>query len=245
LIAQVRAEILKIRSTRTTVGLVLGMLVLVVAITLLSGLLQHASDLQNNTENQRQLLGIGGIAGVFSALAGILVLTSEYRFGTIRPTFLVSPSWSRILGAKLIASFVVGVVIGAVGMALSYGIGYICLSQRDIPFALDNRDIAWLLLGTIAGTGIWGAIGVGVGAIVRNQIGAVIGLLAWGFVVENILFGLLPSVGRYVPGQAQNALQGSTADHLLSPAVGGLVLLAWVAGLAAIGLVWTSRRDVA
>ena len=59
MIRQVRAEILKIRSTRTTVGLVLGMLVLVVAITLLSGLLQHASDLENNTENQRQLLGIG------------------------------------------------------------------------------------------------------------------------------------------------------------------------------------------
>ena len=59
MIRQVRAEILKIRSTRTTIGLVLGMLVLVVAITLLSGLLQHASDLENNTENQRQLLGIG------------------------------------------------------------------------------------------------------------------------------------------------------------------------------------------
>jgi ABC-2 type transport system permease protein len=244
-IRQVRAEILKIRSTRTTVGLVLGMLVLVVAITLLSGLLQHASDLENNTENQRQLLGIGGIAGVFSALAGILVLTSEYRFGTIRPTFLVTPHWSRILGAKLVASFVVGVVFGAVGMALSYGIGYLCLSQRNIPFALDHGDIAWLLLGTIAGTGIWGAIGVGLGAIIRNQIGAVIGLLAWTFVVENILFGLVPSVGRYTIVQSSNAFQGSTADHLLSPAVGGLVMLAWMIVLAVVGLAWTSRRDVA
>ncbi len=152
MIAQIRAEILKIRSTRTTIGLVLGMLVLVVAITLLSGLLQHASDLENNTENQRQLLGIGGIAGVFSALAGLLLLTSEYRFGTIRPTFLVAPSWSRILVAKIVASIVVGVVFGIVGMGLSYGIGYICLSQRDIPFALDHGDVAWLLLGTIAGT---------------------------------------------------------------------------------------------
>jgi ABC-2 type transport system permease protein len=243
-IRQVRAEILKIRSTRTTIGLVLGMLVLVVAITLLSGLLQHPRDLAS-TENQRQLLGIGGFAGVFSALAGILVLTSEYRFGTIRPTFLVAPSWPRVIGAKLIASFVVGVVFGIVGEALSYAIGYLCLSGRNIPFQLASGDIAWLLLGTIVGTGIWGAIGVGLGAIVRNQIGSVIGLLAWGFVIENILFGLVPSVGRYVPGQAQNALQGSTADHLLAPVLGGVVMLVWMAVLAAVGLAWTSRRDVA
>jgi ABC-2 type transport system permease protein len=244
-IRQVRAEILKIRSTRTTIGLVLGMLVLVVAITLLSGLLQHASDLENNTENQRQLLGIGGIAGVFSALAGLLLLTSEYRFGTIRPTYLVAPSWPRILGAKIIASLVVGGVFGIVGMGISYGIGYLCLSERNIPFALDHGDEAWLLLGTIAGTAIWGAIGVGLGSIVRNQIGAVIGLLAWSFVVENILFGLVPSVGRFTIVQASNAFQGSTEDHLLAPAVGGLVMLAWMTVLAVVGWAWTSRRDVA
>ena len=244
MIAQVRAEILKIRSTRTTLGLIAGLLVIVVAFTVLSGLLQHARDL-TTTENQRQLLGIGGISGVFSGLAGILVLTSEYRFGTIRPTFLIAPSWPRILGAKLIASFVVGVVFGVVGMALSYAIGYACLSGRNIAFALDSRDIALLLFGSILGSGAFGAIGVGVGAIVRNQIGAVIGILAWAFVVESLLFALVPSVGRFVPGEAANALQGASTDHLLSPAVGALVLLAWVAGLALIGLLWTERRDVA
>jgi ABC-2 type transport system permease protein len=243
-IRQIRAEILKIRSTRTTIGLVLGMLVIVVALTTLSGLLQHARDLQT-TEDQRQLLGIGSFAGVFSALAGILVMTSEYRFGTIRPTFLVAPSWTRILGAKVVASFLVGLVFGIVGLGLSYGIGYACLSGRNIDFAFGSGDIAWLWFGTVVGTGIWGAIGVGLGAIVRNQIGAVIGLLAWSFVIENILFGLVPSVGRYTIVQSQNAFQASTASHLLSPGLGGLVMLAWAVVLGAIGLAWTSRRDVA
>jgi hypothetical protein len=244
LIDQIRAEILKIRSTRTTIGLILGMVVLVAAITLLSGLLQHPRDLAT-TEDQRQLLAIGSFAGVFSSLAGVLLLTGEYRFGTIRPTFLVAPSWPRVLGAKIIASFAVGVVFGVIGIALSYGIGYICMSERNIPFLLDHRDEAWLLLGTIVGTGLGGGIGVGLGSIVRNQIGSVIGLLAWSFVVENILFGLVPSVGRYTIGQSQNAFQGSTADHLLSPWLGGLVMLAWVLVLGAIGLAWTERRDVA
>jgi hypothetical protein len=243
-IAQVRAEILKIRSTRTTLGLVIGMLVLVLAFTVLTGLLENESTLAN-VEDQRQLLGIGSIAGIFAALAGIFVVTSEIRFGTIRPTFLVTPSWYRILGAKLLASFIAGLVFGILGTAVSFGVGYVCLSQRSIPYALSSGDAAWLLVGCILGSGIWGGIGVGLATAVRNQVGAVIGLLAWGFVVENVLISLVPSVGRWAPVQAQNAFQGSTADHLLSPGLGGLVMLAWMAGLLAIGFALITRRDVA
>jgi hypothetical protein len=119
----------------------------------------------------------------------------------------------------------------------------VCLSSRGITFALSHRDELLLVLGSIAGSAIFGAIGVALGTIVRNQVGSIIGILAWAFVIENILFGVVPSVGRFVPGEAANALQGSTADHLLAPAVGGLVLLAWLAVLTAIGLAWTARRD--
>ena len=43
MIAQIRAELLKIRTTRTTVGLILGMIVLVQLFTLLTALLSHAN----------------------------------------------------------------------------------------------------------------------------------------------------------------------------------------------------------
>jgi ABC-2 type transport system permease protein len=244
-INQIRAEILKIRSTRTTLGLVIGMLVLVIAITVLTGLLEHASDLRDSKENQLQLLNTGSLAGIFASLAGILVVTSETRFGTIRPTFLVTPSWLRILGSKVVASSAAGLVMGILGMLFSYGIGYVCLSQRDIPLLLGNGDIAWLLVGAIVGSAIWGGIGVGIGTVIRNQIGAVIVFLAFAFVLENILFGLVPSVGRYTPLQAQNAFEGSTADHMLAPAVGGLAMLAWMLVLVALGVALTQNRDVA
>jgi ABC-2 type transport system permease protein len=244
-INQIRAEVIKIRSTRTTLGLVLGMLVLVIAITVLTGTLEDASDLLTSKENQLQLLNTGSLAGVFASLAGILVVTSETRFGTIRPTFLVTPSWLRILGSKVVASFVAGLVMGILGMLFSYGIGWVCLSQRDIPRLLGSGDIAWLLAGAIVGSALWGGIGVGIGTVIRNQIGAVIVFLAFAFVLENILFGLVPSVGRYMPLQAQNAFEGSKADHMLAPGVGGLVLLAWMAGLVALGYALTRNRDVA
>lgn len=243
MIAQTRAELLKIRSTRTTIGLVLGMLALVVLFALLSGLLTRTDDLVTK-EDQLGLLGVGSLAGVFSALAGIMLVTSEYRYGTIRPTFLFSPRRSRVLASKLAAGLLAGFVFSVVGGLLGFGIGYAALSGRGVAFALSGGDVALLALGTIGGGAIWGAIGVGLGAIVRNQVGSIISLLAWGFVVENLLFAFVSSVGRFGPVHAQDAFTGLTASHLLPAAAGGAVLVGWAIALALLGALVTARRDV-
>jgi ABC-2 type transport system permease protein len=242
-IAQIRAELLKVRSTRTTLGLMLGMIALILLFSLLTGLLSDASGL-SSTEDQRQVLGLGSLAGVFSALAGVLLVTSEFRFGTIRPTFLFTPGRSRVLVAKVVAGLLAGLVFGVVGEGVGFAIGYAILDARGISFSLSGGNVTLLILGTLAATALWAGIGVGFGAIVRNQVGAVIGLLAWGFVVDNLLFGLVPSVGRFTPTRAQDALIGLTTDHLLSPTAGGLVLVAWVVVLAIIGLPLLASRDV-
>ena len=71
-----------------------------------------------------------------------------------------------------------------------------------------------------------------------------IALLAWAFIIENLLFGLAPSVGRYGPVHAGNAMVGGTTRHLLSPAEGTAMLIAWTAALCAAGMVLNARRDV-
>lgn len=243
MIGQLRAELLKIRSTRTTAGLVLGMVGLILLFSLLTGLLTKEPHLVK-TGDQRDLLGVGDFAGVFSAIAGILAVTSEYRYGTIRPTFLFTPRRTRVLGAKVAASLLAGAVFGIVGGGLGFGIGYACLAGRSIDFALDGRQIALLLLGTVAGAALWGGIGVGVGAIVRSQVGAIIALLAWGFVAENLIFGFLPGLGRFGPVHAQDALVEFSTKHLLAPAPGGLILVAWAAALSVLGTTLAIRRDV-
>jgi ABC-2 type transport system permease protein len=243
MIAQTKAELLKIRSTRTMLGLVAGMIALVLLFVLLTGLLSSA-DLLAGKDTQGNLLGFGGVAGLFAALAGLLVVTSEYRHGTIRPTFLFTPRWSRVLGGKLSASMLTGLAFGLVGELLGFGVGCAILAGRGVPYALNGGQTALLLAGTIAGVVLWGGLGVGLGAIVRNQIAGVIALLAWGFVVENLVFAFAPSVGRFGPEQASSALSGLTTSHLLTPAAGGLVLIAWVVALVAVGAALTVRRDV-
>jgi ABC-type transport system involved in multi-copper enzyme maturation permease subunit len=243
MIGQTRAELLKIRSTRTMLGLLLGMVALVVLVALLHGLVSKASGLDGEGD-QRDLLGTGAFASLFAVLAGVLVVTSEYRFGTIRPTFLFSPRRSKVIEAKLAASMLTGVVLAVVGEALAFAIGYAILAGRGIPVLLERGDKALLAVRVLGEAALWGGIGVGLATIIRNQIGSVITLLAWLFVVESVLFGFVPSVGRFAPGQASDAFHGSDRSHLLPPAAGGSVLVAWVVLLVAGGIAQTVRRDV-
>lgn len=244
MIAQVKAEVLKVRSTRTTVGLVLGMLGLTLLIVVLSGLLTHADSLTSK-KDQLGLFSPGGVALIFSGLAGVLLITSEYRYGTIHPTFVFNPRRWTVLSAKLTAGLLTGLVFGVAGVGLAFGVGSLILSARGIPQALNGGEIALLVLGGIAGIALRGAFGVGLGAIIRNQVAAVIGLLAWDFVINGLLFGLAPSVGRFMPTTAADALMGLKTTHLLSPAAGGAVLVGWTVVLGLAGIALTLRRDVA
>jgi ABC-type transport system involved in multi-copper enzyme maturation permease subunit len=243
-IPQLRAEVLKVRSTRTTLGLVLGMAALILLFVILTALLTSVNEMSQR-DQQRDLYSIGSFAGLFAALAGIMLVTGEYRFGTIRPTYLFTPKRSIVLAAKVAASLIAGFVFALIGEVLSVGVGEVILHERSIPDALTHHDYSLLTIGTLIGTALWGAIGVGLGMIVRNQVGAIIGILAWGFVIQNLLFGLAPSVGRWTPDSAQNGMMGMTDSHLLDPVPGAVVLIGWTIAICIAGAIMAARRDVA
>jgi ABC-2 type transport system permease protein len=244
MIAQVKSELLKIRSTRTTIGLLVGLIALEMLVTLLTGIVGSTKFLLTE-QDQNSLLGNGGLAGVFSALAGIMLVTSEYRYGTVRPTFLVCPLRGRVLWAKVAAGTIAGLVFGIIGETLSTAIGLTILKARDVPISMSGSNFALLIIGTIGGVALFGAFGVGLGAIVKNQVGAVIALLAWGFVAENLLFQSVPSIGRFLPVHDLQSMTGDTSMHFLSPVPGTGAMIMWAATLSYGGLLLWKRRDVA
>jgi ABC-2 type transport system permease protein len=144
----------------------------------------------------------------------------------------------------VIAGALAGLAFGVIGEGIGWAIGNAILDGRGITVALNGSEIVLLTLGGLAGVALWGAIGAGLGAIIHNQVGAVITLLAWGLVVDNLLFGLAPSVGRFVPTRASDALMGLKVHHLLSPGAGAVILIAWAVALAAVGIALTARRDI-
>lgn len=246
--AALRAELFKQRSTRTGLGLFGAMLGLVLLAVLLHGLGLSAENADSRSVQLTQLFGRGEFLGaLFAALLGAMSMTGEIRHGTIRPTFLVTPWRRRVVAAKVWASMLIGAGFGLAAGAVAAGVGTVALRARGIDVRLDASDYALLLAGGAAAAALWAVIGVGLGAVVRNQVPALVGICAWLLFVEGLLVGDLAGiggVGRFAPGASGQALSGQDPDRLLAPAV-GLVLLALYAAAAAVaGSLATSRRDV-
>lgn len=243
-----RAELLKQRSTRTNLGLFATMLGLVLLAVLLHGFGLPAKNL-DSAARQMMLLAPGEIIGtLFAALLGAMSITGEIRHGTIRPTLLVSPGRIRVITAKVWASMLAGAGFGLAAGTVAAGASTAALQARGITVHLDAGDYVLALLGGAAAAALWAAIGVGVGAIVRNQVATLVGLCAWLLFVENLLLGDLANltVGRFLPGAAAAAISGQKPDTpLLAPAVALLLLTLYAATAAAAGSMTTKRRDVA
>lgn len=247
MIAQLRSELRKMATTRTNLGL-LGGLIGLILFGVIAGSFGSEADL-SSPENQRELVGNGAFAAVFAALIGVMAMTSEFRHGTIFATFVVTPARTRVIAAKAVASIVVGIAFGALGAGLALGVGTTMIKVREADILLESGDVRRLVVGGIVMSALWAALGVGLGALVRNQVAAIVGLCAWVFVVEILVFQYLPGVGRYAPGAAGTAMTGSTVGdssvHLLTALGGGLLLAGYAAALLAAGTLVTGRRDVA
>ena len=106
-----------------------------------------------------------------------------------------------------------------------------------------------MAIGGIACIALLAAIGVGVGAVVRNQVGAVIGGLAWLFMIEPLLTAI-PTVGPWIEDYGIGGAIGALAQDALSGGgdvsqlAGGLLLLGYAALFAVAGAVLLRRRDV-
>ena len=245
--AVLRAELFKQRTTRTNAGLFATMLGLVLLAGLLHGFGLPARDL-DSAQRQLMVLDPGEIIGtLLAALLGAMSITGEVRHGTIRPTLLVSPGRIRLVVAKAWASMLAGAGLGLAAGVVAVGVSIAALRSRGIAIQLDPGDYLLPLLGGAAAAALWAGIGVGVGAIARNQVATLVGLCAWLLFVENLLLGDLANldIGRYLPGAAAAAVSGQKPETpLLAPAAALLLLAGYTAAAAVAGSVTTNRRDV-
>lgn len=246
--AQLRSELLKQRTTRTTVLLLawlVGLVILVVGLHVAS----FGLDDLGRESNQMRILGLGTTLGMlFAALVGALSVTAEFRTGTIRPTLLVTPRRTTVIVAKVAAGMLIGAAAGLLAQTLNAGAEAAGLALRGIEIRLGAGDYAQLLAGGALAGALFGALGVGVGALLRNQVTAVATLCVWLLLLEPLLLGDLPGVAKYAPeasaGAITGAIQSQLADALVAPAL-GVVLLAIYAAIATVASALAlNRRDV-
>lgn len=248
MIAQLRSELFKQRTTRTARILLASMVGVTVLIVCLHVFTLKTADLSQAT-NQPKVFGWGTTIGaLFAALAGAIGITAEFRNGTIRPTLLTNPDRTRVLAAKASAAATAGLVIGLLATFLVAAIGSAGLALRGIHITLNAGDFAQMIAGGAAGAALWAILGTGLGAVLRGQVGTVISLCVWLLLIENILIGNVPSVGKYAPGASGGALAGlipnAETAKLLTPIIGAVLLAGYALAVGAAGRLAIERRDI-
>ncbi len=242
---QLRSELLKIRTTRTVAAFLLAVVCLTLLGVLVEGLSADLGELAT-ADMQRTLIGDYGASNavLLSAFVGLLLVTSEFRYGTIRPTLLFEPRRRVVLAAKLAAAALTGILLAAICVALSFGAGLAVLAVRDVDVELTRSHTMVLVVGPIAASALTAMLGVAIGALVRNQVGAIIAVVVYTLAIEALIFAAVPSVGRYLPGQASSALGGMPDENLLAPGPAAAVALAWAVAFVAAAIARTDHSDI-
>jgi ABC-2 type transport system permease protein len=241
----IRSEFRKITSVRSPwLLLAAGPLIVVAGVT---GLIQSGGNV-HNPATARQALAHAGLAAIITLLFGIVAVAGEYRHGSITDTFLSCPDRRRVITAKLAVYGLAGAAAGLVSSAVAVGVTATWWAAKGGSFRLSGTD-TWLTLGGgLAACFAFAVIGVGLGALVRNLVGAVAAALAWIALVEGIVGQIIGSgLARWLPFYASEALDRTDlggGTRLLPQWGGGLVLLGYAVVFAAAAVVTTLRRDV-
>jgi ABC-2 type transport system permease protein len=242
---QIASEFRKLATTRSIYAMLAGLAAVVgvgvVAIVTDSG----AGDLLAPLERQAFLHVSLTIAPLFGLLLGLRSFTDEFRYGSIVPTLLASPDRRRVLGAKLVATAGGGIALSLAAMAVTIAVGVPLLMTKGVEVTWSAPALAEVVGRLVGATGLWTAIGVGLGLAVKHQVAAIAGALVWLLAAEGILSGLVPDVAKYFPGAAGFAIVGINAADLLTPALGAVLLGAYAVVAVAAGDVLMQRRDIA
>lgn len=248
----IRSEVLKIRSTQVWFWMVL----LAAAFTALGTIgnsveATQASD-RGELVDYYTLFTQSKGAGVALLVLGLLGLTTEFRHKTITPTLLATPNRWRLLAGKAASYAVFAIVYALICVALNFAIAITWLSSAGVP--LDyGHGVPGGVVKAFLGLVLTGMFGLGLGALLRNQAAAMVFGIVYIFILDPVLnytvwvrkgYAYTPS-GGLKAFYSNGHLDGMPGDvHLLAPAAGGLLFLAWSLALLVIGGRISLSRDI-
>ena len=242
------AETRRLATTRTYWLLAAGAVALIAGGT---GATAAATSVTAGTSPARATLAIAGLAQTVALLAGALSVTGEFRHKTITPAVLITPRRTPLLVAKLIVMAASGLAFGLAVTGMAAAITLPLLTARHIPAGVSGTQAAAIVAGGGVATALSAALGVGVGAIIRNQVGAIVTVLALLYVAEPLL-GFIPRAGTAVQKYGLAGL-AAAATHttgfpanapLLSQGAAVLVLAAYAAAILLAGATLLRHRDI-
>jgi ABC-type transport system involved in multi-copper enzyme maturation permease subunit len=273
----IRSEYLKIRTTNTWWILALGS-VLTTALALLVNCLQADQFLNSpptsTDPSQQANLALQGdpltiasniytsgqfFGGLFVMVLAILVITNEYYHQTATTTFLTTPHRTSVVAAKFVTSVIAALPFWLVATVMDIVAGLIFYNSEGVNNPLGQWGVIRAIIVNLAIYGLWAIFGIGIGVLIRSQIGAtvtatllyVVGTTIAGIIVFLIHQYLIKrdwviSLQVLIPSQAAAIATSPTKTFAESPPawVGAAVMIGYGVVLCVIGTSIMRKRDI-
>jgi ABC-type transport system involved in multi-copper enzyme maturation permease subunit len=280
----IRAELMKIRTTNTWWLFAIGMVAVTALAFFVNALNHHYNDFHPPTaqipqERQQELnanvaaahtsAGLAKIVAdmmtsgqffglLFAMLIGILVVTNEFFHQTATTTFMTNPHRTAVIMAKAVAALLFGALFWFVATALDAIATPIYLHGEGVPAGITDGTVVKAVLLNLLAFVLWAILGLGLGTLIRSQIGSVVtgmALYLLGFAAILIIFNLIHTVYPHnwvlsaqviAPAVASEVMISPTKvfDHSPPQWVGGAVLAGYALVTGGFGIWLTRRRDI-
>ena len=137
----IRAELLKLRTTRVFWAYVAAALAFVPVSIALSMSASNGTVPLSSSEGLRGVMAAASSGVLLVLLVGIAMMAGEFRHNTATPTFLITPDRRRIVAAKLAAGSIVGIVVAAVASLVTLAVALPWLVAKDVEVSLVSWDV--------------------------------------------------------------------------------------------------------
>lgn len=219
--------------------------------TLPATLIKEAS----NVYTSGQFFGL-----MFVMLLGVLMVTNEFHHQTATATFLTTPHRSAVIMSKLTAAVAVGGAMALLTMLIDVIVGAPIISSWGLGTALGEGETTKIMSLNLLTYVIWTIIGIGLGVLIRSQIGATVTATILylpgtylSFIAIAGIYYLIKEDWVYKAGIALPTIASSTLTQgaldvgetvLPGRLVAFFVLLGWGVLAATIGILITRKRDI-
>ena len=236
----VHAQLVGLRTLRSTYAVSVGLVALVALITG-ADVSANAGSPDHSSPAQLQepfVTAVGILAAVGCSLFAAARVSGDYRFGTVTQRILASPHRVRLLAATFFTYGVLGLVLGSLALGAGLALALPLVAADGLSIGLSVEVIVAPLVAVILFT----LIGTSVGVIVRNQAASLL-VVGGAFVVEKLLAMFIGDAAAFLPYGLLNPLLG-LEGATISRGLAATALLGFTVVLGALAAVLLSRRDV-
>ncbi len=249
----IRSEWVKFRSLQSNWITMLSAAILMLVVggisaTFLSDTVAGGDGWADTTDPTTTSLSGMMLAQIIVGIVGVLAITSEFANGMIRASFAAVPKRLPVLWAKVVVVAGVTFAVMLPTMVAAFFLGQVIIGG-ELNAGLGDDGVLRAVIGSAGYVTAIALLGLAMGSILR-QSAAAIGVVFTLLLIAPGLLGLVLPTSiedatlKYLPSNAGQAVTWiGTSDGLLSPAVGALVVLGWVAAFLGIAAVLLKRRD--